>query len=135
MELESQSDPLNTQSGQEFEEYLILDKQKSDESITYTNVDLDELKPQAECIQVLNEKILSSPSNSSVSYNIPKSSVLVLTADGNYVIASLGSDTKKVNEIRAAPPQLEQIIILNSDDLQFAEMEVDQTADDKGYAQ
>lgn len=62
-----------------------------------------------------------------ISYNISKNSVLVLTADGKYMITSLADNVaKKPMEIKIAPDtQLEQVIILNSNDLQFTEMDVD----------
>lgn len=133
-ELTGQSDDSNVQpkmENQEYEEYLILDKQKVDESTNCPNVELNDINPQNECVQVLDEKMMCPPSNSTISYSIPKSSVLVLTADGNYVIASLDNNVNKMNELRAPPPQLEQIIILNSSNSQFAEMEMEQPINDK----
>lgn len=136
-ELASQSEHQNDvqietkMENEDFEEFLILDKQKPNESNTFTEVKT-EIEPQSECIEILNDKMLSQPSNNTISYSIPKSSVLVLTPDGNYVIASLENDVKTGNEIRIPPPQLEQIIILNSGDIQFAEMDVEETVDDKG---
>lgn len=122
---------VTKEENEDFEEFLILDNQKPIESNTFIDVK-NGIEPQSDGIEILNDKMLSPPSNNTISYSIPKSSVLVLTPDGNYVIASLENDMKTGNEIRIPPPQLEQIIILNSGDIQFAEMEVEQTANDKG---
>lgn len=149
-ELARQSDQTNTEPKheiQEFEEILIVEELKSDEIIEtsdYMKTEVDEIEPQTGCIETVDQKALNSQlttNNTTISCNIPnmpKSSVLVVTANGNYVITSLESNvTKRPNEIKAPPPQVEQIIILNSNDLQFTDMEVDcqvdeQNDDDKG---
>lgn len=136
-ELTSQSDEHQSQYDVEMKvecenlknECTILENQKVIQSENYTSMkaDLNEIESQTECIELLDEK-----QSSTISYNMPKSSVLVLTPDGNYVIASLENEVKRETEIRIPPPQLEQIIILNSGDLEFTEMEVEQTIEDKG---
>lgn len=150
-ELTRQSNQIDSEPKdeiQEFEEILIVEEQKPDDFIEtseYTKTEVDEIEPDTECIEILDQKTtLNSPpttSNRTISCNIPnipKSSLLVVTANGNYVITSLESNvTKRSNEIKAPPPQVEQIIILNSNDLQFTDMEVDcevneQNEDDKG---
>lgn len=60
-----------------------------------------------EQIEILEQRIINSQSNA-LSYTIPKTSVLVLTTDGNYVITK--------------PPQVKEIIILNGNDLQLTNM-------------
>lgn len=118
----------------EFEEFLILNKPEPE----ITDV---ESVPSTECIKILDEGILNAPqtnNSSTISYNFPKTSVLMLTANGNYVIANLSNDVpKKPAEIKVLPQPMEQVIILNTNELQFAEMEVecqetDQFVDEKG---
>lgn len=74
-------------------------------------------------IEVLEQRIISSP----LSYTIPKTSVLVLTTDGNYVITKLDDDVNKTNEIEISQPQVKEIIILNGNenDVQLADMGID----------
>lgn len=115
---------------QEFEEFLILNK--TQHKMNSTTV--IEPTSSAECIEILDEKLLDEPTtsdnNGNVSYNIPNTGVLVLTPDGNYVIANLANNVNtKPIEIKMAPPQMEQVIILNSNDIQFTEMDVDCQAD------
>lgn len=113
---------------QPFDEFLILNK--SDRNDT-TKPEMSEVEPVTSggCIEILDQTILNAAptsNNNPMSYNISKNSVLVVTADGNYMIASLEDDSaKKPIEIKVAAPQVEQVIILNTNDIQFAEMEVD----------
>lgn len=114
------------------EEFLILSKQERvDEEEEELNVHIKqqpELKidPVSQEIEFIDQKVLNAPSSGTISYNIPKNGVLVVTADGNYVITSLGSDLlKNTNEPKVLQPQVEQIIILNGNDLQFTNMEID----------
>lgn len=126
-ELTSQADTKNQpkHEHQEFEEFLILNKDQSELDSTH----VIETTPSGECIEILDDKLINAPTtsnNTNVSYNIPNTGVLVLTPDGNYVIANLANNVStKPIEIKMAPPQMEQVIILNSNDIQFAEMEVD----------
>lgn len=155
-ELTNQSNEMKMEStaeDQEFQEYIILNESKSNTTVESIQSSKTEAKSelseemtsfQQENIEIMGqeeeevEKVFSQPTSSNtISYSIQKPSVLVLTADGNYVIASLENEVQKSNEIQvAAPPPIEQIIILNGSDLQFAEMAVDcQTeglTDDKG---
>lgn len=70
-------------------------------------------------IEILEQRIINNP----LSYTIPKTSVLVLTTDGNYVITKLDDDVNKTDEIGISPPQVKEIIILNgSNDVQLPNM-------------
>lgn len=89
----------------------------------------------SERIEILEQKIISGPLNNALSYSIPKTSVLVLTTDGNYVITKLDDGDNKTDEIQISPPQVKEIIILNGNDLQLTNMGIDyqtvqQTVDD-----
>lgn len=138
-ELTNRADQMKTGSNEEpneFEEFLILNKPEPEIIVTNNVVksEINETEPASstECLKILNTPLTSN--NSSISYSFSKSSVLVVTADGNYVITSLANDVPKKP---VAPPQIEQVIILNSNDIQFAEMEVDcqdadQIVDEKG---
>ncbi|XP_031617514.1 zinc finger protein 665-like [Contarinia nasturtii] len=125
-------EPIDDQH--EFDEFLILNKPESreiDESNNFVKSEMNESienDPSSGCIEIIDQSILNSPlatENSSISYNIAKSSVLVLTADGNYMIANLEDDKKPIELKVSQPPQVEQVFILNSNDIQFTEMEVD----------
>lgn len=132
-ELTSQKVATKTEIEQNCEEeFLILSKQERvDEEDEELNVHIKqqpELKidPVPQEIEFIDQKVLNAPSSGTISYNIPKNGVLVVTADGNYVITSLGSDLlKNTNEPKVLQPQVEQIIILNGNDLQFTNMEID----------
>lgn len=73
-------------------------------------------------IEILEQRIINSP----LSYTIPKTSVLVLTTEGNYVITKLDDNVNKTDEIEISPPQVKEIIILNgSNDMQLTNMGID----------
>lgn len=115
------------------EEFLILSKQEraEEEEENELNVHIEKqpelkIEPVPQEIEFIDQKVLNAPSSGTISYNIPKNGVLVVTADGNYVITSLGSNLlKNTNEPKVLQPQVEQIIILNGNDLQFTNMEID----------
>lgn len=69
-------------------------------------------------IEILEHKLISNP----LSYTMPKTSLLVFTTDGNYVITKLDDDVHKTDEIEISPPQVKEIIFLNSNDLQLTNM-------------
>lgn len=73
-------------------------------------------------IEILEQRLINSPLSNALSYSIPKTSVLVLTTDGNYVITKLDDDVSKTDEIQVSPPQVKEIIILNGNDLQLADV-------------
>lgn len=82
-------------------------------------------------IEIFEQRII----NNSLSYTIPRTSVLVLTNDGNYVITKLDDDVNKTDEIEIPTPQVKEIIILNgSNDVQLTNMGVDyQTVQQTDY--
>lgn len=107
---------------QDYEEFLILNKQDPMEILESDAV--NEIEPKTQ--QIIEQKVLNSPSSGTISLNIPKNGVLLVTADGNYVITNMNSDIiKKPNEPKVAQPHVEQIIILNGNDLQFTNMEME----------
>lgn len=146
-ELANQTEQIQIEpdDSQQFNEFLILNKEAdSNETNNFIKTNVNEIDTTSGggCIEILDQPILNAPlatDNSTISYNISQNSVLVLTPDGNYMIANLDDDvTKRPIEIKMAPPQVEQVIILNSNDIQFAEMEVDcqeieHVVDDKRY--
>lgn len=89
-----------------------------------------EIGPQSTSghIEILEQRIISSP----LSYTIPKTSVLVLTTDGNYVITKLDDDVNKTDEIEISPPNVKEIIILNGNNMQLGMnyQPIQQTVDD-----
>lgn len=72
-------------------------------------------------IEILEHKLISNP----LSFTMPKTSLLVLTTDGNYVITKLDDGVHKTNEIGSSPPQVKEIIILNSNNLQLPNIAMD----------
>lgn len=131
-ELTSQKVETKTEIEQNHEEeFFIQSKQEcveEEEELIGHIKQQPELKiePVSQEIEFIDQKVLNAPSSGTISYNIPKNGVLVVTADGNYVITSLGSDLlKNTNEPKVLQPQVEQIIILNGNDLQFTNMEID----------
>lgn len=85
-----------------------------------------EMVPQTttttEQIEILEHKLISNPLTNTLSYTMPKTSLLVLTTDGNYVITKLNDNVHKTNAINISQPQLKEIIILNGNDLQLTNM-------------
>lgn len=131
-ELTSQKVETKTEIEQNHEEeFFIQSKQECVEEEEELSVHIKEqpelkIEPVSQEIEFIDQKVLNAPSSGTISYNIPKNGVLVVTADGNYVITSLGSDLlKNTNEPKVLQPQVEQIIILNGNDLQFTNMEID----------
>lgn len=131
-ELTSQKVATKTEIEQNLEEeFFIQSKQECVEEEEELSVHIKEqpelkIEPVSQEIEFIDQKVLNAPSSGTISYNIPKNGVLVVTADGNYVITSLGSDLlKNTNEPKVLQPQVEQIIILNGNDLQFTNMEID----------
>lgn len=113
---------------QEFEEFLILNKQDSIDvldSNAYIKPEEHGHEIETEQIEIIDQKVMQAPSAGTISYNIPKNGVLVVTSDGNYVITSLDNNiVKKPAAPKVVQPQVEQIIILNGNDLQFTNMEM-----------
>lgn len=131
-ELTSQKVATKTEIEQNLEEeFFIQSKQECVDEEEELNVHIKQqpelkIEPVSQEIEFIDQKVLNAPSSGTISYNIPKNGVLVVTADGNYVITSLGSDLlKNTNEPKVLQPQVEQIIILNGNDLQFTNMEID----------
>lgn len=92
--------------------------------------DFVEMMPQTTKgqIEILDHKIINSHElTNTLSYTIPKAktSLLVVTTDGNYVITKLDDDVNKTDEIEISPPQVKEIIILNSNDLHLTSMGTD----------
>lgn len=77
-----------------------------------------------ELVEVVEQKIISSPLRNALSYTIPRTSVLVVTTDGNYVITKLEDDVNRTNDIQFSPPHVNEIIILDGKDLQLTNMGV-----------
>lgn len=121
-ELAGQTEPMKVESNDEqpFDEFLILNnKPDSNETNDFVKSEANAIEiasaPSGECI---------AENTSTISYSIPQSSVLVLTSAGNYMI--FGNDiAKKPIQLKVEQPQVEQVIILNSNDIQFGEMNVD----------
>lgn len=73
-------------------------------------------------IEILEQRIINNP----LPYTNSKSSVLLVTNDGNYVITKLDGNISKINEIEVSQPQVKEIIILNgSNDVQLSNVEID----------
>ena len=128
-ELASQTESVKVESNdeQQFDEFLILNNKpdtNGTNNFEKSEANAIETAPASsgECIEMLE----IAENNSTISYSIPQSSVLVLTSAGNYMITSLGNDiAKKPIQLKMEQPQVEQVIILNSSDIQFGEMNVD----------
>lgn len=128
-ELANQTESVKIESNdeQQFDEFLFLNnKPDTDETNNFMKNEANtiETAPTSsdECIEMLE----IAENNSTISYSIPQSSVLVLTSAGNYMITNLGNDmAKKPIQLKMDQPQVEQVIILNSNDIQFSDMNVE----------
>lgn len=77
-------------------------------------------------VEIVEEKAVDNPLSAALSYSIPRTSVLVLTSDGNYMITKLGDDIMtSANALQFTQPQVKEIIILNGNNLQQTNMGID----------
>lgn len=76
----------------------------------------------SENVEILGQRIIDSTLSSALSCTVPKTSVLVLTTDGNYVITRLDDDVNKTDDIQDSPPQVKEIIVLNGNNVQLTNM-------------
>lgn len=121
---EMASQPKDEQNLQDMNEFLILNKPPAED----VEQSADNVKHETNEVETESMEILNSPTNNGGLSYISKNSVLVLTADGNYMIANLADNITLKSERTEAASGLEQIIILDNGELQFSGIEVCQEA-------
>lgn len=128
---------MNTYAESNVEQNSEYDNEDVTDLITSNKTDYSEIRDEIEILEAdeINKfdgnytEIITSNSISNTNsniYEVSKNNVLFVTSNGSYVITNFEGLATKTNEIIvSSPPQTEQIILLDSSNIQFEETSVE----------